>query len=111
MNIISFGQMEKKSYRCLNATIFCVIISILITVSSYFELDTVNMTGEEIRMELEVNNVTVAMDELLITADNNTVAVHTELFHDATYSQLVRLLFNFMSSQVIINKPEISTSY
>merc|ERR1711902_98393 len=38
--------------------------------------------------------------ELLIAEDSNTVAVHTELFNDVTYSQLVRLLFNFMSSQV-----------
>ena len=104
MNMMLFGQIEKKSYRCLNATIFCAIISILITVSSYFELETVNMTGEEIKMELEVNNVTVDMSELLITADNNTVAVHTELFSHVTYSQLVRLLFNFMSSQVRISQ-------
>ena len=81
-----------------------MIISILITVSSYFELETVNMTGEEIRIELEVNNVTVDMDELLIPAENYTVAVHTELFSDVTYSQLVRLLFNFMSSQVRISQ-------
>ena len=62
------------------------------------------MTAEEIKMELEMNNVTVDMAELLIVEDNNTVAVHTELFNDVTYSQLVRLLFNFMSSQVIISQ-------
>ena len=62
------------------------------------------MTAEEIEMELEMNNVTVDMSELLINEDNNTVAVHTELFNDATYSQLVRLLFNFMTSQVIISQ-------
>ena len=97
-------QIERKSYRCLNATVFCVIISILITVSSFFELETITMTGEEIKMELEMNNVTVDMSELLIAEENNTVAVHTELFNDSTYSQLVRLLFNFMSSQVIISQ-------
>ena len=58
------------------------------------------MTGEEIKMELEMSNVTDAMGELLVAEENNTVAVHTELFNDATYSQLVGLLFNFMSSQV-----------
>ena len=42
------------------------------------------MTAEEIEMELEMNNVTVDMSELLINEDNNTVAVHTELFNDAT---------------------------
>ena len=99
-----FGQIERKSYRCLNATIFCVIISILITVSSFFELETVNMTAEEIKMELEANNMTVDMSKLLIAEENNTVAVHTNLFYDSTYSQLVRLLFNFMSSQVIISQ-------
>ena len=99
-----FGQIERKSYRCLNATIFCVIISILITVSCFFELETVNMTGDEIKMELEVNNVTIDMSKLLINEENNTVAVHTKLFYDSTYSQLVRLLFNFMSSQVIISQ-------
>ena len=62
------------------------------------------MTAEEIEMELEMNNVTVDMSELLINEDNNTVAVHTELFNDETYSQLVRLLFNFMTSQVIISQ-------
>ena len=62
------------------------------------------MTAEEIEMELEMNNVTVDMSELLINEDNNTVAVHTELFNDVTYSQLVRLLFNFMTSQVIISQ-------
>ena len=97
-------QIERKSYRCLNATVFCVIISILITVSSFFELETIAMTGEEIKMELEMNNVTVDMSELIIAEENNTVAVHTELFNDSTYSQLVRLLFNFMSSQVIISQ-------
>ena len=81
-----------------------MIISILITVSSFFELETVNMTGEEIKMELEANNVTVDMSKLLINEENNTVAVHTNLFYDSTYSQLVRLLFNFMSSQVIISQ-------
>ena len=101
---ILFRQIERKSYRCLNAAIFCVIISILITVSSFFELETITMTAEEIKMELEMNNVTVDMAELLIVEDNNTVAVHTELFNDVTYSQLVRLLFNFMSSQVIISQ-------
>ena len=96
-------QIERKSYRCLNATIFCLIISLLITVSSFFELETVNMTGEEIKLELEISNVTVDMSELLVNDENNTVAVHTELFNDVTYSQLVRLLFNFMSSQVDIS--------
>ena len=81
-----------------------MIISILITVSSFFELETVNMTEEEIKMELEANNVTVDMRKLLINEENNTVAVHTNLFYDSTYSQLVRLLFNFMSSQVIISQ-------
>ena len=81
-----------------------MIISILITVSSFFELETITMTAEEIKMELEMNNVTVDMAELLIAEENTTVAVHTELFNDVTYSQLVRLLFNFMSSQVIISQ-------
>ena len=72
--------------------------------SSFFELETVNMTGDEIKMELEANNVTVDMSKLLINEENNTVAVHTNLFYDSTYSQLVRLLFNFMSSQVIISQ-------
>ena len=58
------------------------------------------MTGEEIKMEIEMSNVTVDKSELLVAEENNTVAVHTELFSDATYSQLVGLLFNFMSSQV-----------
>ena len=62
------------------------------------------MTAEEIEMELEMNNVTVDMSELLINEENNTVAVHTEFFNDATYSQLVPLLFNFMTSQVIISQ-------
>ena len=93
-------QIEKKSYRCLNATLFCAIVSVLITVSSFFELETIRMTGEEIDQELEATNVTADMSELLVSEESNTIAVHTELFHNPTYSQLVRLLFNFMSSQV-----------
>ena len=60
------------------------------------------MTRAEVEAALQqlelASNVTVEVGQLLVSA-SNTVLVHTPLFRHPTYSQLVRLLFNFMASQ------------
>ena len=61
------------------------------------------MTGEEVKMEMVESNVTVNMTEMVIE-DDNLVNVHTQLFSHPTYAQIVRLLFNFVASQVSFNK-------
>ena len=92
-------QVEVKSYRCVNTMIFCVGVSILITLSSFFELETIEMTRDEIEDVLENSNSTSNTSQLFLEQEN-LVNIHTELFRHPTYSQLVSLLFNFMTSQV-----------
>ena len=79
--------------------IFCVGVSILITLSSFFELETIEMTRDEIEDVLENSNSTSNTSQLFLEQEN-LVNIHTELFRHPTYSQLVSLLFNFMTSQV-----------
>ena len=63
------------------------------------------MTRAEVEAALQqlelASNVTVEAGQLLVSA-SNTVLVHTPLFRHPTYSQLVRLLFNFMASQASV---------
>merc|ERR1719391_1417078 len=57
------------------------------------------MTKEEIEQELIETNATSNISHLILQ-EENMVIKHTDLFNHPTYSQLVRLLFNFMTSQV-----------
>ena len=70
-------------------------MSALITAATYLELDLQTLTLAEVEEE-----VGVAASSLLVLSEENLVVRHTELFHDTTYSQLVRLLLNFICSQV-----------
>jgi len=91
--------VEKHMYKCVNPMLFCVCISGLLASSKFFELESRMMTKEEIENELLETNATVNISQLILQ-EENMVIEHTDLFNHPTYSQLVRLLFNFMTSQV-----------
>ena len=92
-------QVEKRQYSCVNTLVFSVCISCLVMAFSFFELQTTEMTKDEVEMEILESNVTVNMTQMILEKEN-LVNVHTELFSDPTYAQIVRLLFNFVASQV-----------
>jgi len=94
-------SVEKQQYRCVNTLVFSVCVSCLVMAFSFFELMTTEMTGEEVELEMMESNVTVNMTEMIIE-DDNLVNVHTELFSHPTYAQIVRLLFNFVASQISV---------
>ena len=80
---------------------FVICISTLISLATYFELETREMTREDIELELFNTNNTEAMEEMMISdEDLNLVSTRADIFFHPTYSQIVRLLFNFMASQV-----------
>ena len=80
---------------------FVIFISTLISLATYFELETREMTREDIELELFNTNNTEAMEEMRISdEDLNLVNTRADIFFHPTYSQIVRLLFNFMASQV-----------
>ena len=87
----------------MNTLVFSVCVSCLVMAFSFFELETTEMTGEVVEMEMMESNVTVNMTEMVIE-DDNLVNVHTQLFSHPTYAQIVRLLFNFVASQVSFNE-------
>ena len=93
--ISSVSQAEQRTYTCINTILFCAGMSALITAATYLELDLQTLTLDEVEEE-----VGVAASSLLVLSEENLVVSHTELFHDTTYSQLVRLLLNFICSQV-----------
>ena len=95
-------QVEKRQYSCVNTLVFSVCISCLVMAFSFFELQTTEMTKDEVEMEILESNVTVNMTQMILEK-KNLVNVHTELFSDPTYAQIVRLLFNFVASQVRFN--------
>lgn len=88
---------EQRTYTCINTILFCAGMSALITAATYLELDLQTLTLDEVEEE-----VGVAASSLLVLSEENLVVSHTELFHDTTYSQLVRLLLNFICSQVSV---------
>ena len=100
-------QVEQKSYRCVNTFMFTVFISTLIGVATYFEVSTTEMTREEIEEELINANRTEYMEKLILYENVTLVNVHNDIFYHPTYSQIVRLLFNFMASQVDIKLEEL----
>ena len=61
-------------------------------------------------MEMMESNVTVNMTEMIIE-DDTLVNVHTELFSHPTYAQIVRLLFNFVASQVSFDEIKTFLSF
>ena len=77
----------------------------MVSLCDYVQVATVPMTRAEVEAALQqlelASNVTVEAGQLLVSA-SNTVLVHTPLFRHPTYSQLVRLLFNFMASQASV---------
>jgi len=88
---------EHRTYSCLNTGVFCLSLSILISLSGFFELRMERLTRTEV--ELEVGQNTSLVMEL---REENSVITHTDLFYHKTYSQLVRLLLNFICSQVSV---------
>jgi len=94
-------SVEKRQYSCVNTLVFSVCISCLVMAFSFFELQTTEMTKDEVEMEILESNVTVNMTQMILEKEN-LVNVHTELFSDPTYAQIVRLLFNFVASQISV---------
>lgn len=88
---------EQRTYTCINTILFCLGLSALITAATYLELDLQVLSLTEVEEE-----VGVTASSQLVLAEENLVLSHTALFHDSTYSQLVRLLLNFICSQVSV---------
>lgn len=93
--IICVSQAEQRTYTCINTILFCLALSALITGATYLELDLQSLSLTEVEEE-----VGLAAGSQLVLNEENLVVSHTELFHHSTYSQLVRLLLNFICSQV-----------
>ena len=93
--LFAFPQAEQRTYTCINTILFCLAVSALITAATYLELDLQSLSLTEVEEE-----VGLAASSQLVLSEENLVVSHTELFHNSTYSQLVRLLLNFICSQV-----------
>ena len=68
--------------------------------ATYFEVSTTELSREEIEEELINANKTEYIEQLIMDENVTLVNVHNDIFYHPTYSQIVRLLFNFMASQV-----------
>ena len=65
------------------------------------------MTSEQIEEELINFNRTEYLEQLILDENVTSVNIHNDIFFHPTYSQIVRLLFNFMASQVVIKFKEL----
>jgi len=89
-------QMERKSYKCLNTILFSIALAFAVTVPALFEIEIMDMSRDDIEENLPNMNTTISVSE------DNLVILHTDMFHQKTYKDMFRMLFNFLTSQVAV---------
>ena len=88
--------MERKSYNCLNTIIFSVGLACAVTAPALFEVELSDMSRDDIEEHLTGFNTTLTLSE------DNLVILHTDMYHQKTYKDMFRMLFNFLTSQVAV---------
>ena len=87
--------MERKTYKCLNTIIFSIVLACAVTLPAVFEVELVDMSREDIEENMIGQNKTIRLSE------DNLVILHNDMYHDKIYKDMFRMLFNFLTSQVL----------